>query len=114
MSEEQLRWLIIGCSAILLIAFVIVLIILLKRKNRIKESQEFPELLEAMGGKENITNLALNGSRISFNFENKKDLDKEKIKDNGVESIVVSNKKATLVIGKKAPIIYKYLNENIK
>ena len=40
--------------------------------------------------------------------------DKEQIKENGVETIVVSNKKITLVIGKKASLIYKYLLECIK
>lgn len=113
MSEEQLKWLIIGV-AILVIVIVSVLVIWLNKKNKIKESNEFPELLEAIGGKENISNLVLNGSRISFNFENKKNLDKEKIKDNGVETIVVTNKKITLVIGKKASVIYKYLSESIK
>lgn len=114
MSEEELKWLIIGCSVILLISIMLVLIVLLKKKNKIKESHEFPGLLEAIGGKKNVSNIVLSGSRISFNFENKKDLDKEKIKENGVETIVVANKKVTLVIGKKASIIYKYLIENVK
>jgi len=75
---------------------------------------EFPELLEALGGAENISNVSLNGSRISLDFDSKKVVDKEQIKENGVETIVVANKKITLVIGKKAPAIYKYLQESVK
>ena len=58
--------------------------------------------------------MILNGSRVSLNFDSKKVVDKELIKENGVETIVVANKKITLVIGKKAPMIYKYLYENVK
>ena len=111
--SDVLRWWLIGIGlAILLIS--IVLVVVVKRKHKLKESMEFPELLEALGGADNISNLSLNGSRISFNFDSKKIVDKEQIKENGVETIVVANKKITLVIGKKAPVIYKYLKENIK
>ena len=111
--SDELRWCLIG-GAILLLLFIIVLIIVLKRKSKIKEDKEFPGLLEALGGADNISNVSLNGSRISLNFDSKKNVDKEQIKENGVETIVVSNKKITLVIGKKAPTIYKYLLENLK
>lgn len=111
--SDDLRWCLIGGSLLLLL-IIIVLIILGRRKSKKKEGKEFPGLLEALGGVSNISNISLNGSRISLNFDNKKNVDKEQIKDNGVETIVVSNKKITLVIGKQAPSIYKYLKENIE
>ena len=49
-----------------------------------------------------------------MNFENKKNVNKDQIKENGVETIVVSNKKLTMVIGRQAPAIYKYLIEITK
>ena len=108
--SDVLRWCLIGGSSVVLL-IIIVLVIILKKKSKLKESLEFPGLLEALGGADNIYNVSLNGSRISLNFESKKNIDKDQIKDNGVETIVVSNKKITLVIGKKAPIIFKYLQE---
>lgn len=111
--SDELRWCLIGGSCVLLLC-IIVLIIVLKRKSKSKEEKEFPELLEALGGADNISNVKLNGSRISLNFDCKKNINKDLIKENGVETIVVSNKKITLVIGKKASIIYKYITENLK
>lgn len=110
--SNELKWCLIGGIALLLI--IIVLIIVLKKKSKNKENLEFPELLEALGGAENISNVILNGSRVSLTFESKKNIDKDLIKENDVETIVVSNKKITLVIGKKASVIYKYLLESIK
>lgn len=104
--------LILICVGVLLVLFL--LLVLIRKKFSNKETVEFPKLLEALGGEQNISNVTLNGSRISLNFDNKKIVDKDQIKENGVETIVISNKKITLVIGKKATIIYKYLKENIK
>ena len=112
MSDLQILCLIGGSALLLIIS--IVLIIVLKRKNKLKENKEYPELLEALGGSSNILGISINGSRISINFIDKQNINKEQIKQNGVEKLVVSNKKITLVIGQEAPIIYKYLDENIK
>ena len=112
--SDELRWWLIGGAGFIALLIIIILVVVVWRKNKTKESLEFPELLEALGGAENISNVSLNGSRISLNFESKKIVDKEQIKGNGVETIVVSNKKITLVIGKKAPVIYKYLQESVK
>ena len=106
------KWcLIIGISFAFLIS--IILVIVCKRKNSSKKTLQFSGLLDALGGSSNISNICLNGSRISLNFEDKNFIDKNLIKDNGVDSIVVSNKKITLVIGKKAEAVYKYLKENM-
>lgn len=111
MSDELKLCLIVG-GVLIFIAFIIILVIKFRRH---KEVAEFPGLLEALGGFENISNISLNGSRISMNFENKTNINKDLIKENGVETIVISNKKITLVVGKEAPIVYNYLqgsNEN--
>lgn len=112
--SDELKWCLIVGGILLALLFTIILVVVVRKKMKFKENVEFPELLEALGGADNISNVSLNGSRISLNFESKKVVDKEQIKENGVETIVVANKKITLVIGKKAPIIYKYLQENIK
>lgn len=111
--SDGLRWCLIGGS-ILLLLIIICLLMVFRKRSRLKENREFPELLEALGGANNISNVNLNGSRVSLNFESKKSVDKDLIKENGVETIVVANKKITLVIGKKASMIYKYLQQSIK
>ena len=111
--SDQLRWLLIGGSILLLI-IIITLIIVFRKLSKAKEAEEFPELLEALGGANNISNVALSGSRVSLNFDSKKNVDKEQIKETGVDTIVVANKKITLVVGKKAPVIYRYLSESTK
>lgn len=103
----------IGIAIILIVIVVsIVVIIILKKKNKNKEIVTFPELLEAFGGKSNITSVSQKGSRISVEVDNKKVIDKDKIKQQGVDTIVVSNKKVTMVVGNKmAVLMYNYLNE---
>ena len=113
MSKMMIIGLMSGVCLLVLLLMML-LIIYIKAKKGNSNNKEFPELLKALGGKENITEASLNGSRISLKFIDKENLDKEKIKENGVESIVISNKKITLVIGKQAPNIYKYLSENTK
>ena len=109
MSDEMKLILII--SGIVLVVVLLIIIIIKKRGS--KEVVEFPGLLEALGGNDNVSNIVLNGSRISMNFENKNNINKDLIKENGVESVVIANKKITLVIGKNATTIYDYL-QNIK
>ncbi len=113
MSDELRLGLIIGsCTVLLLI--IIFLLVRLKNKSKSKGTNEFPELLSALGGLENISNVKLNGSRVSLTFTNKDSIDKELVKQNGVESLVISNKKITMVIGKNAQKIYNYLQSNIE
>ena len=113
MSKELKLGLVIAASVLVLLV-IITIIVLIKKRSKKNNKLEFPGLLEALGGTDNISNIVLNGSRISLNYANKGNVNKELIKENGVESIVVSNKKITLVVGKQAPIIYKYLQENLK
>lgn len=104
---------IVGGSVLLLIIALILVIILLK-KNKNNTVQEFPELLIALGGKENITQVTYKGSRVSVVVDNKKAVDKEKVKEQGVETIVISNKKVTMVVGNKvSTLMYNYLNNQV-
>ena len=104
---------IIGGSVLLLIIALILVIFLLK-KNKNNTVQEFPELLIALGGKENITQVTYKGSRVSVMVDNKKAVDKEKVKEQGVETIVISNKKVTMVVGNNVSMsMYNYLNNQV-
>lgn len=99
-------------SAVVLVIAIVVLIVLLKKKKN-KVIDEFPNLLLALGGKENITSVSYKGSRVSALIGDKKIINKELIKEQGVETIVISNKKVTMVVGKKSEEIFNYLNNQI-
>ena len=103
--------LIVSGSIVSLIFFITILMIVIRKKKGANKHEEFNDLLEALGGIENIYNVTYSGSRINLNFNNKKIIDKEKIKQNGVQTIVISNDKITLVTGKQAEKIYNYFNE---
>lgn len=102
---------IITCLVIVIVS--VLTIYFLKKKKNNKEV-EYPELLEAFGGKNNIIDFSSKGSRVSVVVENKKIVDKEKLKEQGIETIVVSNKKFTILVGnKKSILVYNYLKKEI-
>ena len=110
MKEHLILAIVIACILLVAIISVVVILIVLKKKNKITVL-EFPALLTALGGLDNISNLMQKGSRISVNVNDKKIIDKEKIKEEGIDTIVVSNKKVTMVVdNKKAVQIFEYLN----
>ena len=111
MDFYQILAIVIGTIAVAIIAIVI---FILKRKKRNKEIVEFPELLEALGGKENISKVSQQGSRVNVFVDNKKIVNKDKVKEQGVEAIAFSNKKVTMVVGsRKSILMYNYLNEKV-
>lgn len=114
MDYYQNLAIIISAIVAIVIAVGIMAIILLKRKKKNKKVEEFPELLIALGGKENISKVSQKGSRVSVIVDNKKIIDKDKVKEQGVETIVISNKKVTMVVGsRKSILMYNYLNEQV-
>lgn len=105
---------IISSITIAVIAIAIIVFLFIRKKTKNKEVVEFPDLLIALGGKENITQISQKGSRVSVLVNDKKIIDKDRVKEQGVETIVISNKKVTMVAGSKNSILmYNYLNEQI-
>ena len=100
-------------GAIIVLLSIIYMLVKLSKGSKKKTCGEYFGLLEALGNVNNITEVALNGSRISAKFIDKELINKELIKENGVESIVISNKKITLVIGKSSNDIFEFLNKEI-
>lgn len=106
--------LLIVIASIVVIVTLSILIFKTKKKKEAKKAYEFPELLLALGGKENISEPSYKGSRVSVIVDNKKTLDKEKMKEQGVETIVISGKKVTMVVGsRKSILIYNYINDKL-
>ena len=104
---------IIIASVLLLLCLVLFFILFIKNKKQNNGNKEYPNLLQAFGGKQNILELSYKGSRINVVVNDKKIVDKEKIKAEGIDTIVVSNKKVTIVVDNKiSESIYNYLNNS--
>jgi phosphotransferase system IIB component len=112
--DYYLKLAIIISISVVVVALCVIFGILIYKKKKNKEQEEFPELLEALGGKVNITEVSQKGSRVNVIVGNKKNVDKDKVREQGVETIVVSNKKVTMLVGsKKSVLIYNYLKGEV-
>ena len=89
-----------GAGVLLVAAIIIVVYLLTHRKN--KKSFDSSEWLIALGNKENVKEVTATGSRLSIVLENKEIIDREKLKELGVSSVLVMSNKVTLVIEGKA------------
>ena len=70
--DDLLKWCLIGFGVITILTIILFLIVNSRKKDKvIKENQQFSGMLVALGGAENISNVNLNGSRISLNFIDK-------------------------------------------
>lgn len=110
-----MKWyhILIIASSIILFALAIFLVIKYRKNKSIE--YDFSDLLLALGGKENINEVSYKGSRVNVFVNNKKIIDKEAIKNEGIETIVISNNKITMVTGNKmSEIIFSYLNGETK
>ena len=80
---------------------IILVVVFTKRKKASVLTNSGPWLL-ALGGKENIKEVTAIGSRLSVNLVDKENIDREKLKELGVSSVLVMSNKVTLVIEDKA------------
>ena len=112
MSDYWQRYLLIFI-AILVVSILIYYFIFSKKKKKI-ESSKYYQIYESLGFKENIKELELNGNRLDLFLENKKLIDKENLKNNGVNAIVVTSKKVTLVIGRDSKKTFDFIKQQIK
>ena len=106
-----------------LIAAVIVIIILSGRKRKAKKADEPAKkkvdyrnkaavkssYFEALGGEDNILEKKIDGSRISLKLKDYSLIDKEKIKEAGVDGFIMMSNKLYLVVKSDAAKVYKIL-----
>ena len=103
--------LIIGGGVLLLVALIVLILVLLHhKKNKPLDSSIW---LIALGDKENIKEVSATGSRLSLVLVDKERIDREKLKELGVTSILVMSNKVTLVIEDKAEDIASSIKENL-
>ncbi|MGN1295731.1 MAG: hypothetical protein ACI4U5_04920 [Bacilli bacterium] len=95
---------------------LIVLILILKRKKKNKEidkeiSTTIIEIVNCMGGKQNIISAEAKGSRLNVVLSNHDLLKEDKIKELGVSSIIKMTTKTTLLVGSISEEIVNYINK---
>ena len=91
----------IAGAGVLLIAAVIIVIYLVTHR-KAKKSLDSGAWLIALGDKENVKEITATGSRLSLVLVDKEKIDREKLKELGVSSVLVMSNKVTLVIEDKA------------
>ena len=96
---------------------VLVLIVLLLKKSKRKKDTELNKkqnntFLEIFGGSDNIISCESRGSRLVLVLKDYSLLNEEKLKENGVTSLIKANNKVTLIIGEKSKELENFINEN--
>ncbi len=108
-------WIAVALASIAFIT-VIVLFIIAKVKDKkglvVEEAHAEPSerslaILEALGGKENILDHSLNGSRISLSLTDYNAVKEDKLNELGVDSVIKMSNKIILVIKDDASKIYR-------
>ena len=103
-TNDNLILILIIIGGVLLLTAAIVLTIVFTNK---KKAQKFDHnvWLSALGEKENIKELTAIGSRLTVNLVDKEKIDREKLKELGVSSVLVMSNKVILVIEGKAEAV---------
>ena len=103
---------IVGGVVILIGVFLILYFLFFKKKqNKVKTDNN--SWFIALGNKENVTEIRGIGSRLTIKLIDKEKIDREKLKELGVTSVLVMSDKVTLVVEGQAEKIAFILNENL-
>lgn len=103
---------IVGGVVILIGIFLILYFLFFKKKqNKVKTDNN--SWFIALGNKENVTEIRGIGSRLTIKLIDKEKIDREKLKELGVTSVLVMFDKVTLVVEGQAEKIASILNENL-
>ena len=107
-------WIVLA-SVIALIVIIVLTTIINKNKNK-KEIEENKKqnsaFLEIFGGQENIISCGSKGSRLVLVLHDYSKLDEQKLRENGVTSLIKATNKVTLIIGEKSKDLEMFINEN--
>ncbi len=109
---SPLPFIIIGVVALLIVVAVIIAIFLIKGKKK-KASFDGNSWVLALGDKENIKEVTAVGSRLSVVLVDKEKINREKLNELGVSSVLVMSNKVTLVIEGKAEQIAASIKNNL-
>lgn len=104
-------FIVVGLVAI--IGIVLLVYFLVHRKKGQKVIIDNNVWFLALGNKENIKEISGVGSRLSVKLVDKDKIDREKLKELGVSSVLVMSNKVTLVVEGQAEKLSEVLNANL-
>lgn len=100
--RENALWLALGVAGLILLILVVVLLVNLSKRKRAhakpKRIIDASAYITALGGSENIVSHSLVRSRIVLQLVDYDKVDKEKLKEAGVDGFIMMSEKLTLVI----------------
>ena len=92
---------VIALAIVLIILVTVVVILLSNRKKgvpaKVVSTAAPDEWLEALGGKDNVVDVSSTGSRLTAKLKNKDLVNRDKLTELGVSSIVMMSDKITMV-----------------
>ena len=98
-------------GAAVIVATIVVVLLLLQKRNKkpteVKKEYSSNEIIDALGGKENILTHQKAGSRISLTLNDYSLVNEEKLNTLGVDSIIKMSNKITLVVKDDSDNFYK-------
>ena len=100
-----------GCLVLVAILVFLIIFFGTRKKNPIVDESAW---LTSLGGKDNINNVSAIGSRINLSLKDKEKIDREKLTNLGVNSVLVMSNKVTLVIANNAVDIAETISNGIK
>ena len=104
----------IAVVAALLVVGCAVLLILRSRSNKTSKAKvSDSEWIDALGGQNNILEASAIGSRLSVKLNDKEIINRDKLKELGVSSILVMSNKVTVVIEKQAEKVASAINHSL-
>lgn len=108
--SENAWWLALIVAGLLLVAVIIFLFLFLKTKKKAPSHKvDKASYFFALGGEDNLIEKELKGSRIVLKLKDYEAVDKEKLKEIGVDGFIMMSEKLTLVIKGDAKKVYKTL-----
>ena len=100
-----------GIALVVIVAIILVIVFVKARKGKTVINNS--DWLIALGDKENIKEITATGSRLSLVLVDKEKIDREKLKQLGVSSVLVMSNKVTLVIEDKAEQIAASIQKDL-
>lgn len=100
-------------ATLLVVACALLLIFRSRKGNKGKAKVSDSEWIDALGGQDNILEASAIGSRLSVKLNDKETINRDKLKELGVSSILVMSNKVTLVIEKQAEKVAEAINHSL-
>ena len=100
-------------ATLLVVACALLLIFHSRKGNKGKVKVSDSEWIDALGGQDNILEASAIGSRLSVKLNDKETINRDKLKELGVSSILVMSNKVTLVIEKQAEKVAEAINHSL-